>query len=143
MTPTISSGTRFSVSQSLPVAFTKAGFESLIFTRVRAVRSLGDIGKQYRLAMSDPIDGVPSQRRAGLEAQSLPIEMISIGDQGQALLKAGIDSRRAFSYRIQQPNGIVSYFTAISSSRLCGIGQASDIADTKLVLQINSPLIEG
>lgn len=139
----ISAGTKFSVSQNLPSVLTKAGFESLIYTRVRAVRSLGDIGKQYRLAMSDPIDGIPSQRRAGLEAVSLPIEMISVVDAGQAMLKAGIDTRRSFSYRIQQPNGSVRYFTAISSSHLNGVGDASSIADTRLVLQINSPLVEG
>lgn len=143
MKPYISAGTKFSICAGLPSSLTKAGFESLIFTRVRAVRSLGDIGKQYRTSTSDPIGGIPYNRRAGLEARSLPIELLSVNDPGQALLKTSIDSNASFSYRIQQPSGQVSYFTAISSSRLGGIGAASSFIDTRMELQINSPLVEG
>lgn len=142
MRPFVSAGTKFLISESLPSMISRAGFEALSYTQVRGVRSVGDVGTQYRTGMNDPIGGIPSLRRGGLDAMSLQLELYSISDAGQSLLKSTIDSPFSFSYRLEQPNGDIRYFTAIATSRLNGIGDTSSIADIKMVLQINSAVIE-
>lgn len=141
--PTISNGTTFAVSQALPVTKDQAGFASLTYTPIRGVRSVGDIGKQHQTAPSNTIgDAVPYNRRVGLAAASLPMELIRIADAGQTLLRAAIDASVSYSYRLTELDGSLMYFTAAATSRMHGGFASGGIADTKMSLEIDSVIVE-
>lgn len=142
--PTVSNGTTFAVCQARPATVDLAGFSALAYTQIRGVRSLGDIGKQYQTATANPIGAPrPYQRRTGLAAATLPLELFRIADPGQAILRAAVDASESYSYRRTSPDGATDYFTAKVSSRMGGGNSPGSIADTKVTLEIDSAVIEA
>lgn len=142
-TPTVSSGTTLAVSQALPATKDQAGFAALTYTQIRGVRSIPDIGEQYQTQASNTIGQVrPVNRKVGLAALSLPLELIRIGDAGQAILRAALAATASYSYKLTQTDGLVMYFTASATNRMHG-GFSDGIADTKITLEIDSQIIES
>ena len=141
--PTVSAGTAFAVSQELPATYDKAGFAALTYTRIRGVRSVGDLGKAYKTAPNNAIGlEVPQVRRVGLAAQALPLELARIADAGQTILRAAIDASVSYSYQLTQPDGMLLCFTAAVNSRIHGGFAPGSIADTKCTLDIDSFIVE-
>lgn len=140
--PTVASGTTLSVSQALPATVNQAGFAALAYTQIRGMRSIPDIGEQYQTQPDNTIGRVrPVNRKVGLAALSLPLELIRIADVGQMVLRAALTMSVSYSYRLTQVDGLVMYFTAGATSRMLG-GFSSGIADTKIMLEIDSAIIE-
>jgi hypothetical protein len=141
--PTLASGTTFAVATALPATYDQAGFAALAYTQIRGVRAVGEIGKQWLTIPQNPIGSPrPTQRRVGLAAASVPLELIRIADAGQSILRAAIDVVVSYSYRQTQSDGSLSYFTAAAISRMNGGIASGGIADTKVTLDIDSVVIE-
>lgn len=141
-TPTVSSGTTIAVCAALPATMNAAGFAALAFTQIRGVRAIPDIGEQYQTQESNAISQVrPGNRKVGLAAMSLPLELIRIADAGQAMLRTAVDASASYSYRLKQMDGLTMYFTAGATNRTHG-GFSFGIADTKITLEVDSRIIE-
>lgn len=143
MLPTISAGTTLSVSQSLPVVKTQSGFEALTFTQIRGVRSIGDFGKQHQTVDHSDIDSdFVYKKRVGYSNGSLELELYKLIDDGQVILKNAIDLDLSYSFKINETDGSIYYFTGMASRRLLGIGDSSAVANNKITIEIDSQIIE-
>lgn len=141
--PITSTGTTFAVCPLLPAAITLAGFQALPFTQIKGVRAAGDIGGQYQTMTRNDIGGAGIyQKRIGRVLGELPLELFRIADPGQIMLRGAFEASTSYSYRITQVDGLIMYFTAVCTSRLHGGFRESSIADTKMILSLDSKTIE-
>lgn len=141
--PTIANGTGLSICMALPATLDQAAYEVLSFVQIRGARTVGDIGDQYQTGVADLIGALrPVQMRTGLAAQTIAVELFRIADAGQSLLRAAIDAPGSCSFQLRASDGLTMYFTAAVSSRLHGTFQSGSIADTKLSLEVDSPVLE-
>lgn len=143
-TPIISNGSTLAVSTVLPASYDASGFAALTFTQIRGVRTVGDIGKQWRTAERNVAGAqrVDTVRAGGYASGSLQLELVRITDAGQDALRAAIDATVSYSYRLTQPDGKTLYFSAAAISRQHGGFTAGSIADTKMTLSLDSDIVE-
>jgi hypothetical protein len=140
--PFANTGTQFFISASLPATDDAAGFNALTFTKIRGVASFADLGGAYELIDFNVIGGLRHRKRSGLLAQSLPLDVVNLTDAGQDLLAQAFTSPNSYSYKIIDAEGKVYYFTAECVSRYKNIGDPTSIADIKVILEINSAILE-
>lgn len=143
MGPTLSNGTRLSVSTAPPLSPDRAGYEALSFTQIRGARTVGDIGKTWRtvdraVMGSSRADTVRDGVHSGGTVQ---VELYRVPDAGQDILRSAVEAG-SYSYRLVQPDGLTLFFTAEAISRLHGGFTPGSFADTKMVLAIDSDIIE-
>lgn len=141
-TPIINAGTQWFISETLPNVIDAAHFAALPFVKIKAVRSTDRLGGQYKLIENNAIGELQYNERSGLAAISFNLELITMQDAGQTLLKAAYYSSNSYAYKVQCPDGAIFYFTAECSSRFNGRNDPKTLADIKTTLEINSQLIE-
>ncbi len=138
----ISAGTKFYISASLPATYDLATISALTFTQINGIRAIGDIAMTYSVIENRPIGKPARNELGGLESASLPVEIYRFSDAGQALVDVSVKSKTTCSYMLVEPDGTVQYFTAVISSRLKGVGTNKDLRDSRLTLQLNNAIIE-
>lgn len=142
-TPSVLAGATVYVSDVAPSALTPAAFEALPLVQVRGVRTTGSLTKQFQTATFTPLaGGLPRQRRVGRAPQSLQLDLYRLSDVGQAVLRAAIDQDTPYSFRIVVQGLGPHYFIARASSRVLGMGGATDPAVTTLTLELESEILE-
>jgi hypothetical protein len=140
----ISAGTTFHVSDSAPVTRSVSEFETLTYTQVKGIRSIGDIGTQNETFLSRPLAGKPSNVSVGKGAQSVLLELYKgLQDGGQNILRSLPNTRFEYSFKVIQPDQSVHYFTATASSNAAGVGNGSQIADNRISLELTSDVVTG
>ncbi len=139
----ISAGTKFYISASLPLAYDLATISALAYTQIRGIRALGDIAMSYGLIENRAIGKPARNELGGLESASLAVEIYRFSDAGQALVYVSVKSKTTCSYMLVDPDGGTQYFTAVISSRLRGVGTNKDLRDSRLTLQLNNAIIEA
>jgi hypothetical protein len=142
MNPFVNNGTLFYISATLPATYDLAGYEALTWTRIQAVRAIGDLGEAYETFDNNVIGGIRSNVRSGKLPTTIELELIKIDDAGQDLLKAAFESKMSYSYRVLAVDGVNYYFTAECATRFNNSGQSGTIADIKTTLQVDSRLLE-
>lgn len=140
--PFVNNGTLFYISAALPATYDSVGYSALTWTRIKAVRSIGDLGEKYDTFDSNPIGGIRQNKRSGKLATTVPLELIKIGDAGQNLLKAAFYSPSNYSYKVEAVDGAIYYFAAECSSRMNNAGESSSIADIKTTLELSSAILD-
>lgn len=140
--PFVNNGTLFYISATLPVTYDSAGYAAVTWTRVRGVRSTGDMGETWQTFDSNAIGGIRHNKRTGKAANTVALEMIKIDDAGQTLLKAASESENSYSYKCLAVDNTAYYFTAGCSGRTNNAGESASIADIKITLELDSALLE-
>jgi len=136
MIPVLLNGTSLWVSTSKPSSETLSAYQSLAYTKVRGVRIIGDITKEWRTRETEIIDNVAQKivRTGDYKINSLQIEIFKLNDAGQSIMQTAINSPNAYTYKIQRPNGTGHYFSAIAimQTNQNGDSSASNIIRTEL-----------
>lgn len=140
--PFVTNGTQFFICATLPATYDAAGYAALTFTKLRGVRSIGDIGAAYNLIESNVIGGIRHNKRSGNAILTVELEVISIDDAGQTLLKAAFAASASYSYKVLGFDGQLWYFSAGCSRRFRNPGTSNSIADIKTSLEVDSELLE-
>lgn len=141
--PTISAGTIFSVSASMPGSIDLAGFSALNYTPIRGARNVGDIVDQAQTITRNPLGKRFSyQHRVGHSSGSVNLQLVRLNDAGQALLRNAMAAKTSYSYCLKRPDESLLYFTAQATRRAHGGFDPSSIADTAVTLEIDSEIIE-
>lgn len=140
--PTIGGGTTFAVCAALPATVTQAGFQALNWTQIKGVRSVGDVGEQFKTAENNMIGGTPSMRRVGRASSNISLEIMRIIDEGQVILNESMEASISYSYRITRPDGSLIFFTAAASSRKWASITGNSLVGSKMQLEIDSRIIE-
>jgi hypothetical protein len=140
--PTIGGGTTLSVCAALPPTYDQTGYQSLNYTQIKGVRSVGEIGEQFKTAENNMIGGIPSMRKVGRAASNIGLEVIRITDEGQAILNAAMDATTSYSYKITRADGSALYFTGAASSRKWASITGNSLVGSKMQLEIDSRIIE-
>lgn len=140
--PFVNNGTLFYICASLPATYDSAGYAALIWTQMRGVRSVGDMGAAYETFDSNEIGGIRHNKRTGKVDNTIPLEVIKIDDAGQTLLKAAFAAVASYSYKCLAVDGTLFYFTAGCSLRRQNSGQSGTIADIITSLELDSDLLE-
>jgi hypothetical protein len=140
--PFVTNGTQFFICASLPATYDATGYGALSFTKIRGVRSIGDIGGAYNLVESNAIGGIRHNKRSGNAILTIDLEVVSIDDVGQALLKSTYFSSSSYSYKVLGVDGQLWYFTAGCARRYHNPGNANSVADIKISLEVDSELLE-
>lgn len=136
----VSNGTRLSICLALPAAATPAGFGALAFTPVRGVRTLGDLSEQCQTQSANVVNlDYPLVYKTFRGASEVPIELFKLADAGQSLLRQAFDLSGAVSFRLDAPDGEVTWFTALVVGRGRGGFTAGSIADCKAALVLTGP----
>lgn len=141
--PTVTVGTKFYISATLPMSETASAFQNVPYTQVKGVAVIGEIAKTYRTKTGEFIDSdFYKSTRIGYSYSPVELEMITLaGEAGQALLKTLL-TKEAFSVKIEKPNGDVQFFTANLSLYSVGRSDVSSMCTTKYQLELQSELIE-
>jgi len=144
MTPILSSGTQLFISAELPLVYDQATFETLTFTQVKAMRSVGDVFSQHQTVENRTIGQKPYMQRVGELTSNLQIELYRIDNAGQTMLKeaAANTQMNSYSFKIVSPDSLIQYFTAAVTYRANGIGAQSSIAEGRYTLELDGDVIE-
>ena len=140
--PTIGGGTTLSVCASLPSTITQASFQALTWVQIKGVRSVGEMGEQFKTAENNVIGGIPSMRKVGRAASNIGLEIMRIVDDGQTILNAAMDATTSCSYKITRADGSALYFTGAASSRKWAGITGNSLVGHKMQLEIDSRIIE-
>ena len=136
----VSNGARLSICLALPATATVAGFGALSFTPVRGVRTVGDLSEQWQTQSGDVVGrDYPVVSKTARNVAEVPIEVFKLADAGQSLLRQAFDLSGAVSFRIDAPDGEVTWFTALVVGRGRGGFAAGSIADHKAALVLTAP----
>jgi len=142
MTPILSSGTALFISEELPLDYDQATFETLTFTQIRAMRSVGDIFFQHQTVENRTIGQKPYMQRVGELTSNLQLELYRIDDAGQTLLSEAVDSMDSYSFKVVSPDSYTQYFTAAVTYKANGVGSQSSIAEGRYTLELDGDVIE-
>jgi hypothetical protein len=140
--PFVNNGNLFYISASLPATYDNAGYSALSYTQVRGIKVVGDIGVNYDIVDFNVIGGIRHNKKVGLLANSIQIEVFKIDDAGQSLLKVLLSASVTYSFKFLLVDGTAYYFTAACSYRGNNAGESSNIHITKLTLDLDSELLE-
>lgn len=136
----VSNGSRLSICLALPAVATAAGFGALAFTPVRGVRTLGDLSEQRQTQSANVVgQDYPLVCKTFRSASEVSIEVFKLADAGQSLLRQAFDLPGAVSFRLEAPDGEVTWFTALVAGRGRGGFTAGSIADRKATLVLTAP----
>jgi hypothetical protein len=140
--PFVNNGNTFYISSALPATYDNTGYAALTYTQIRGIRAIGDIGVTYETFDNNVIGGIRNNKKRGISANSISIEVIKIDDAGQTLLKALLTSTTSYSFKVVLIDGTIYYFTAACSYRMANAGESGAIHIIKCVLDLDSTLLE-
>lgn len=140
--PFTNNGTRFYIASALPLTLTIAGYDLAIFTQIIGVRSIGEIGNTHEAIDFNTIGNIRYNKKMGKAALSIPIELINLAGAGQSMINALVNTNAAAAFKIVATDNTTYYFTAECSSNLATRGDSSGVTSRKLILNVNSELIE-
>lgn len=137
----ISVGTEVHVAAAQPASYDKAGFEGLSFTEVGEVGSIPTFGGQSQISDFTPIKtGVVNKRKGSINYGSSNLTLANVfSDVGQAMLKAGFDGverNTVHSFKLANAEIGVMYFTAMISSYQYNLGDANQITQAEVTLEL-------
>ena len=140
--PFTNNGTRFYIANALPLTLTIAGYNLAIFTQIIGVRSIGEIGNSHEAIDFNTIGNIRYSKKMGRAALSVPIELINLAGAGQSMINALVNTNSASAFKIIATDNTTYYFTAECSSNLAVRGDSLIVSSRKLILNVNSELIE-
>lgn len=140
--PFVNNGNTFYICAKLPATYDSAGYAALTWTKIRGIRSTGELGDQFYTIDSNAIGGIRHNKKTGTAANSVPIELIKIDDAGQSMLKTLTGLTSSYSFKCLTMDGTAYYFTAACISRKANVGKGASIADIKATLELDSALLE-
>ena len=136
-------GARVAVFAGVPEEVNHAALVDLEYVPVRGVRVVGDLATSYQTSPFLPLGAaLPVQRRVSRAPASLQLDLARLSDPGQAILRRALNPSSHYSYRIDLPGIGAHYFTARVSSRILGVGAATDLADVSVTLDVTSEIFE-
>lgn len=138
-TPVIAAGTRFLIADALPATDDVTGYAALSWVPIQGIRAMNDLTFAQQTVENRAIGQVPYAMNAGVEIISLLVEMYSLVDAGQSLIKSSANNSTTKSYKIITPDGVVTYFTADAMNRVRGF---DTICDTRINLSLRSKILE-
>lgn len=139
--PFINRGSKLYVSTAAPMTKTLSGYAAVTYTQVRGVQSIGDAQESYQMVDNRPIGKRPYRMRVGTEAVSLEVQLYKVPDDGQSIMNVAVADYRTYTYKVEQPDGTLLYFTAQASSRSRGI--STELADSRITLELMSDILEA
>lgn len=140
--PFTNNGTRFYIATGLPFFSTIEAYTILNFTQIIGVRSIGEIGNSHEAIDFNTIGNIRYNKKMGRAALSIPIELINLAGVGQSMINALVNTNSAAAFKIISTDNTTYYFTAECSSNLASRGDSSVVTSRKLILNVNSELIE-
>ncbi|MGR2664275.1 hypothetical protein ACUXVY_22030 [Chromobacterium haemolyticum] len=142
MQPTLAAGTELAISLALPVMADAAGFTALGFTRVRGVRTVGDMAEQWQTSVTNLANrSYPHVAKTWPSAIQQDIDLLHVDDAGQALLMQAFGQRGPAAFRLAQPAGGF-WFTALVTSRAIGGRSPDALLARRFTLVLTAPPIE-
>lgn len=142
MQPTLAAGTELAISLALPVTADAAGFVALGFTRVRGVRTVGDMAEQWQTSVTNLANrSYPHVAKTWPSAIQQDIDLLQVDDAGQALLMQAFGQRGPAAFRLAQPAGGF-WFTALVTSRAIGGRSPDALLARRFSLVLTAPPIE-
>ena len=140
--PFSNNGTRFYIATGLPFFSTIDSYAILNFTQIIGVKSIGEIGNSYEAVDFNTIGNIRYSKKMGRAALSIQIELINLAGAGQSMINALVNTNSAAAFKIIATDNTTYYFTAECSSNLASRGDSSIVSSRKLILNVNSELIE-
>ena len=140
-----SAGSQLAVSISEPVTLNLAGYQALSFTSVGEIVDMGELIVKYVIVNHNSLGKrLTVKRRGSYEVSNITLEMGRDGaDAGQAILKAGVNQDKSYSFRMTLQDGSISYFTAQIASFGTKVGSVDQITGVMAELAIDSDITPG
>ncbi len=140
-------GTKFSISAGLPVTNDEAGYAALTFTEVGEVTNIADFGANSNVINHSPLSDPIIQKYKGsadMGGGSLDFATLS-SDAGQILLKtaAAYNTYAAYSVKVEESDGSISYFKALFTSFVKKIGTIDNVVMASVNMAITSKVIDA
>lgn len=139
-------GTKFSISASLPATEDVTGYGALTYTEVGEVTNIADFGATSNIINHSPLSNPIIQKFKGsadMGGGSLDFASLS-SDAGQIALKtaAAYNTYAAYSVKIEETDGTISYFKALFNSFVKKIGTIDNVVACSVNMAITSKLVE-
>jgi hypothetical protein len=138
-------GTKFSISAGVPATFDGAGYLALTYTEVKEVTNIPDFGPTTNVVSYNPLSDVITKKLKGsVNTGSGSLEFAALStDAGQALVKtASAYNAPAYSVKIEEQDGAISYYRAIFTSYSKKIGTIDNVVMISSNLELTTVVID-
>lgn len=144
----IASGTVVSVSVAEPATYDSAGFAALSWTAIGEVLSLGEFGGSAQIQTFTPLaTGIVNKRKGSIDYGTANMSIANDeADAGQVILKAGFDGAQRstiHSFKIENDNGDIGYFTAMVSSFSTVTNDSNTIITVNCNLELTNSVVDA
>jgi hypothetical protein len=147
-----SSGTKFSISTTVPTAATDtlAELAALTFTEVNGIRTLGDFGDERNLVTFSVLGDGRTRKLAGAaDAGTLNIQCaFDALDTGQIAMRAGYDSGEEYAFKVEFTDGVSPnpnsffYFKGPITSKRNNVGGNDDVNSQTFIVAVNTTVFD-
>lgn len=139
-----SATTKLYVSAALPATYDATGFAALTWIEVGEISSLGQYGGQTTVVTHIPISSAIVAKRGGSQnfgQMSMTLARHKGNDSDE--LQDAFDDRapRAFKVALPAALGDIDYFTAICTSVQTNVGNADQILESMVTLELDDRVI--
>lgn len=138
-------GTKFSLSAATPATFDSAGYAALTYTEVKEVTNIPDFGPNVNVVTYSPLSNVVIQKLKGsVNTGSGSLEFAALSsDAGQTLVKAASAyNAPAYSIKIEEQDGAISYYRAIFTSFSKKIGTIDNVVLISANLELTTFIVD-
>ena len=132
-------GSTFSVVAGAPATFDVTGYAALTWVPVGEVEDIPAFGKKRATVNFTSLNGQVQKFGGITDNGQLAITVgLNTDDSGQILLKAGVSSNTAYSFRVVTQNGDAYYFRAIVTSFEVNVGSGQDVTKASCAMDITA-----
>lgn len=107
-------GSTLSVSAALPATYDSTGYAALTWTEVVGIVDVGEVGDQQNDITIDTLVGRVEHVNGSADLGEIAISYTFItADGGQVILRAGAGSNTGHSFKVEDADGDIAYFSGI------------------------------
>lgn len=139
-------GSKLYVSAALPATYNKAGFDALTWTEVGEVTEVPSFGKVFNVVNHSPLGSRQIIKRKGsYDNGSLDVpyayDMTTLGDAGQNILLAALESDNSYSFKVGIKTLKLAYFTGQITSAPVTVGSVDSIIMRNSTIAIDDDVL--
>jgi len=147
MTQTVvtSATTTISISTALPATYDTTGFSALTWVPIAEVSQLGVFGGKVSVQKFIPLDTATVIKRAGsVDYGTINMTLAKHTGADMTDLQTAFNGRTSTAFKVTYPSTLGSaYFTGIVTGLQTNVGNADQILQTTVDIELDNSVIEG
>jgi hypothetical protein len=147
MTQTVvtSATTTISISTTLPTTYDSTGFSALTWIPIAEVSQLGVFGGKVSVQKFIPLDTATVIKRAGsVDYGTINMTLAKHTGTDMTALQTAFNGRTSNAFKVTYPATLGSaYFTGIVTGLQTNVGNADQILQTTVDIELDNSVIEG